>query len=590
MRELKTNKEKTLSILLNLFIILLLTIFNTMFFGSVLFIFKVSINKFLFPCSILFSFLTLIFINRKNWRTKEVFIPMIFAIAIIFSSIVIGGNLIDYTADGNTYHKLAIGNMKDGWNPVYEDQENFANNSNKSLWIQKYYLWGNTYAKGHYIYGASVYKIFGNIETAKSINFISLILVLILMYVYIYLKSNKRLLSILLALAFSTVPTIVTQLSTNYIDGLVFCYFFIMIFLNYLIYQKLNNNKKFEFINTNILFFLLMVVITILINIKFSSFAFAGVYSLVFFIYYIYLYIKKKNKNNLLFIKKYFISGFLSIIIGVFVIGLSTYPKNYINHGHPFYPLRGKGKVDIITTMQPVSFKNKTPIYKFLVSTFSQSENITYASKKKPKLKIPFTIHESEKRDACLVDTRMGGNGIFFSGIFIISIIALIIELFKICKTNRELFVFHMMTIILTVLLMFTLTEVWWARYFPQIFLFSIIPLLLMLEERKLKKSKLIVIILFITLFAINNAISLRASIKSSKEHTMFVNNLLNEVEHVSEKNKCNLYFYIPMDKGIYYDLKDRFNTMKMLPKNGLVDHDGEIYNNIKWKCRPGGK
>ena len=436
MNKMKNNEEKSVFVLLNLFIILLLTIFNTMFFGSVLFIFKVPINQFLFPGSILASFLTLIFINRKNWRTKEVFIPMIFAIAIVFSSIVIGGKLIDYTADGNTYHKLAIGNMKDGWNPVYVDQDNFANNSDKNLWIQKYYLWGNTYAKGHYIYGASVYKVFGNIETAKSINFISFILVLILIYLYIYLKSNKRILSILLSLAFSTVPTIVTQLSTNYIDGLVFSYFFIMIFLNYFIYEKLNNNKRFNFININILFFLLMVVITILINIKFSSFAYAGIYSLVFFIYYIYHYLKNKDKANLLFIRKYFIAGLASIIIGIFVIGLSTYPKNYLNHGHPFYPLRGKGKVDIITKMQPVSFKNKTPIYKFLVSTFSQSENITYASKMKPKLKIPFTIHESEKRDACLVDTRIGGNGIFFSGIFIISIVILIIELIKIFKIN----------------------------------------------------------------------------------------------------------------------------------------------------------
>lgn len=58
------------------------------------------------------------------------------------------------------------------------------------------------------------------------------------------------------------------------------------------------------------------------------------------------------------------------------MVGYAPYVKNTITKGHPFYPLFGKEKIDIITSNQPYDFQEKGTIEKFMTSMFAKCSNI----------------------------------------------------------------------------------------------------------------------------------------------------------------------------------------------------------------------
>ena len=83
------------------------------------------------------------------------------------------GNIYDSTADGNTYHKLAVGALKNGWNPLYQDVEDFNKDEGNPFNIYKDNVnvnWVDHYARGTETFGAVVYAFTDNIESGKVYN------------------------------------------------------------------------------------------------------------------------------------------------------------------------------------------------------------------------------------------------------------------------------------------------------------------------------------------------------------------------------------------------------------------------------------
>ena len=129
------------------------------------------------------------------------------------------------------------------------------------------------------------------------------------------------------------------------------------------------------------------------------------------------------------------------------------YPKNLIEHGHPFYPLMGKDKVEIMIQNQPDYFKNKSPLEKFTIATFSKVANITDDSKKEAEYKIPFTFNDEETTIISDADTRISGNGVLFGGILIISLILSCCCLYNLFKTDKKVFTMYAIFFSITLML-----------------------------------------------------------------------------------------------------------------------------------------
>ena len=86
----------------------------------------------------------------------------------------------------------------------------------------------------------------------------------------------------------------------------------------------------------------------------------------------------------------------VTCIVAIILVGFSSYVKNFVEHGHPLYPLAGEGKVDIMTGNQPSSFDNMIGLKKLIYSVFSETDNIV-GDGRSPKLKVPFRVSEYEK-------------------------------------------------------------------------------------------------------------------------------------------------------------------------------------------------
>ena len=545
---------------------------------------KISINKSALILSLISSIVFDAFLIKKNKeeRKRILVASIIIPVLIIFSSIFVSGKIYDQSCDGNYYHKVTIGKLVNGWNPLYEKVEDFNKKGNDVVESSIANIWVNHYARGSHVFAANVVSVTNNIETGKSINIISVAALFLLFMAFILYETKDLLMSTVFGIVVASCTTITSQILTNYVDILVYVYFFLII-LSFFMFEKLNLFKHKN--NYLILFFL---ALTIGINIKFSLFAYDGIFCLGYYIWYI-VRLKKKQLDKQFF-KRFTIVSIVSLIIGVFVIGLSVYPKNFIEKGHPFYPIMGKDKVDIMTNNQPYYFGKKSTLEKFYIATFSKAENIIRISKSEATLKMPFTIYPEEFYNLSVSDLRMSGNGILFSGILVLSVILFAIYIFKIYKKDKKLFYLIIIPTVITILLIIFLDESWWARYFPQLHLIVFFALAILLYNKS--KTSIGLLYILLTIILLNNYITLNASLNSSINYTRSVNTQYYYFDISDKKKQCTLSLYSDGLDGAFYNIIEKENKNKVVvsTKKEYESHKEE-YNDfmggyVKWRCK----
>ena len=430
-------KNKIFKHLLLLGTELLLFIVINILLASLMFIFKVGITSHYVMISLFFCIIVTVYLSikekiltKKNYYLGILYI--VFPLVIIHSSIYLNGKVVDTSYDGNAYQKAIVGLLKDGWNPIYESSEDFDESNEHKIYLKEsgHYLWVDHYAKASHIYQANIYALTGNIESGKSINTLSIISLSLILFSLMALHFKKVLFPLFFTICAITPSFVCAQFLTNYIDLLVYIYLLLLILS--LFYLDYNEQKRIGFV-------IYLSCLLMLINIKFNSFAYAGLYCLGYYIYFI-VKLKKGILNKKFFWKFTGISA-IGVILGVFVIGLSVYPKNLIEKGNPFYPIYGKGKVDIISMYQPASFKNMSTPKKYFISMFSKVDNIGWWSNYEPILKIPFSYDDKEIDVIKSSDTRISGNGVIFGGIFIISSCLTLVLSFIMLKKDKKMFV-----------------------------------------------------------------------------------------------------------------------------------------------------
>ena len=216
---------------------------------------------------------------------------MVFILTIV-SSIIINFFFYDTTHDGNTYHKTAIGMLKYGWNPVYESIDSYNEKLDDSLKLNTTHaIWNDHYANGTWIYASSVYSLTNSIETGKSIYCIIGFATFLIAISFLSKILKKNLLAVALAILITVNPVFVSQMFSYYNDGVLGNLLIIL-----LISLTLMISDKFKEVKSEN-YFLTFVLISLLINIKFTGLAYAGIYCLA---YYLYIAVKKDLRNEYL--------------------------------------------------------------------------------------------------------------------------------------------------------------------------------------------------------------------------------------------------------------------------------------------------
>lgn len=489
----------------------------------------------------------IIYLLNSKKTLKKVLPTILIYLFILLIVPFIYNKTYDLTVDGNSYHKTAIAFIKNGWNPMYESARSFQKENNNVVKIDKESrvdLWIEHYPKASWVLAATIYNMTGNIESGKAITFFLLVLLVIITYNCLRKIMDKKW-SIIITALFALNPITLAQFFSYYVDGIMGILFLIEVLLLMLINPKEKINK--------LLWMALASNLAIFVNIKFTGLLCSGVVAAVYYFYW--LIVNRKEKEFINIFKRITINFSIVFITAIFLVGANSYIKNTIDHINPLYPLIGKDKVDIITTMQPKSFGKKNSIEKFFISTFSKTENVGYGEKE-PQIKYPIRIYRSEISELFAPDVRIGGFGPFFALMFILSLIYLIYNLYYFVKNEKENLKYIVLPFLALIISMVLIGEAWWARYVPHLYYLVVTSLLLGIYTNKYKKFalKTLYALGLIGLMTLNigcfafinykNLITFREIEKDLKE--------FKEVKDLKLKlGTFDLY-------GYYYDLKDR--------------------------------
>lgn len=429
------------------------------------------------------------------WKVpyKQVLFYLIISLGIISLSTFFVGRIYDKSWDGMTYHQIAILKISEGWNPVYEVlpyEEQSSKYFDRQIIINR---WVNHYAKGLEIFSALMMGITNNIESGKVFNLLLLFASFcISLKLLISLKKISPVWCILIAVAASFNPITVNQIFSYYLDGAVGS---LLLIMTVILFSMLWDNSYRNVVSSLFTSFFVLIII---INLKFTAFVYAGFFC---FSFLLILLIKKE----IILFKKVFFSFTTAGILAVGVAGFNPYITNTVNFNHPFHPLAGKQKVDIISINIPTELLKSNPLDKFLSSLFAESSNFDNRKEERIKHKYPFTFSLSEIKAFQSEGIRLGGFGILWSGIMILTL-GLFILVFRSIKVNAR---FYLILVSLFILLSVAINpESWWARYVPQLWMFPIIILLFALYFSSEKLNHHIVKLL-VVLMILNSSVVL---------------------------------------------------------------------------------
>jgi hypothetical protein len=376
----------------------------------------------------------------------------------------------DKSWDGMAYHQIGIVELSEGWNPFYQQLPYEALQS-------KYFdreivlnLWVNHYGKALEIFAAGLMAVTGNIESGKVFNILLLLASFCSMY-HLFTRLNyfSAFWNLTISFCAAVNPIAVNQLFSYYVDGAVGSLILILICQLILLFiTDDSTNRRPYFVS---LFF----VAVILINLKFTGLIYFTWFCGIFLVFSIY-----SRSRRLAF--SFLAASTASGLMAVFIAGFNPYVTNTVNHGHPFHPIAGKNRVDVIVHMIPQPLKVHNRFGRLLISTFSRCDNFGEGSNRNLEFKIPLTFSTDELKMLQSEGIRLGGFGPMWSGIVCLTLVAFCITLVKL--TGRERIYFLVLTGAVVGAAIINPVS-WWSRFVPQLWLAPLIVLCFFLAAIK---------------------------------------------------------------------------------------------------------
>jgi hypothetical protein len=421
----------------------------------------------IFPTVLAFSLLGSSWLIRRSGTSwKDVLRRQALFLSVIAFSGGLATTFYDMSFDGRWYHQEGIIHLKDGFDPLREHLDESAlpgglwSIKEKGLQIVSGPTWINHYPKASEITAAAVYAFAGDIEVAKLFNFLLAFgAVSLLVGLFQRRAPGKRFQNLLLAVAMVANPVVISQLWTFYVDGQL--YLLLLGMAGFLLLHATEGSRGW---------LLLAGMVAIgLANTKFTGLIYA-VAVVVAYCGYVLI----RNGWSGKFRSTVGILSF-SLFLGGVVVGYNPYVRNLVEDGHPFHPVMGRNRIDIVGINAPMEFNRLGRLEKFLRSYGASSSNGFDMVDGRLPPKIPFSFHPHEFMEAAIWDARVGGFGPFFGGLLVCALLAWswgLVQRLRGDGTIRTLLgIFVRLDSILLFCLAtaFVIPELWWARYVPQL-------------------------------------------------------------------------------------------------------------------------
>ncbi len=491
-----------------------------------------------------------LYIYYKQQSVKRTATILLISLSIFIICVLLSGAVFDTTWDGAAYHKQAVGLLKEGWNPIYQSSADFNRLSQSVRYpADNPLLWAEVYPKATWYFAASIYYITDNIETGKAYTLLFMFIAFAMFFDYFKQhKSFKSWQALLIAILVACNPISLSQLQSYYLDGLVAYVLLGLILLCVALYDNSWNRYKSE------LYAIVFCLIIFGCNTKFSVVLFTGTSCIIFFISVLW---RKEQKWHKLKRFSFFV---LSTVFAFMVVGASPYFTNLHRYGSPFHGFNGLFSHDFILREFGIDGLNNAQ--RFFVSLFAKFSHGEFSTLDQA-LKIPFTFSRDELFYYNLVDPRVGGFGVFFSGVLVISLPMFVYYLVKAIKAGHRGFIFFTCLMTINIIEMMFLPGTYQVRYIPQLYLIPIAALAAcfytvnkidMLHKYRLtNRIAAVLISVFMTLNVIPYAKVILTRINNSV-HTQAA---LTGLKESSKEKKAIIAFYMYDFTGMHYNLKD---------------------------------
>ncbi|GEM_PF-1509203 len=382
-----------------------------------------------------------------SFRTVAFWIALGIFVAVVTGSILLAGNTFDLSHDGQQYHQQAIIALTQGWNPFLD-----------SPYEGMYSLWLNSYAKAPWVIGATFVSALGGVEYGKALNFLIPSSVLLVGWIFLrYCLSLSRGWAVLGSLLIAFQPVVLYQIVSYYNDHLL--YGAVVVLMLAIVLHDLRAS-----IYTTLL---VVASATVAINIKFTGLGFVAAVFLLWVMRSVF------QTTPLIAMKKL---GYIFVTVATMAVltGFHPYVTNALEFGHPFHPLAGPHKVDIISSNAEPEFLARNRFEKAALSIFAKSNGRVpedMGNAPQIALKFPFSVSKEEvKAFYKFTDVRIGGFGPLFGAAFLMSLFCLVaLWVKRPTRTDKLSDLFFLLATSTAVA--FIVPEPWWSRYAPTLWL-----------------------------------------------------------------------------------------------------------------------
>ena len=416
----------------------------------------IPISAWQLPLAVLLTLAAGYLVTRHLLPRKTQLSLGLLLLCILLLSGILAGLILDTSWDGQWYHLLAIVKLGEGWNPIHEPFYPLTKYDESS------YIWIWHYAKFSWISSAVIYKCTGLVETGKLINqliaWATFFTAWHALAFFVRGKTWRLLLAALIALN----PVLLSQLFTNYVDGIMGNLLILVLLLLLTLELEAQAYRR-------LLWFMLGSCIVMASNLKFTGIALSAVLIGVSAVYWLF----RRRSLKLMFQKAFLLALFY--LLAFFFYGFNPYITNYQAKGFPFYPVNDPKLYAVIMNSVPKLIKNRTNrVEKLGLSLFSECNND--ANDTLFHWKYPFVVHKSEVMLFSTTDVRLSGLGPLFQLILWLTLILLGYSLARYRgHPHFDLILTAIICIIGTTLIF---PESWWARYFPILYLLPLLVLL----------------------------------------------------------------------------------------------------------------
>jgi hypothetical protein len=358
---------------------------------------------------------------------------------------------IDTSYDGLAYHQVGVIALRDGWNPLGDgpvmtwSRGAFPERQTQADQVADGGLWVDHYPKASWILGAIVSAATGSLDMAKWSRPFALGLAAAALFIGLLACGIQPGFAGLAALAGALSPVVVSQLETNYVDGLLGCALIVQCGATMAWVSRRRRSDLF----------VAWAMAVLATNLKFTGLVYSGLLLVAMFAIAGTQRWRPQRADLVLV---------AASLVGLIVVSWQPYVTNVVQRGDLFYPINA---VPIMEGQAAPEFLQRNRISKFLIAS-TQASNFGPALAA-PEWPVPRAWHYG--RLAQVPYMHRAGFGPLFVYSALGALATLVCAILAGWRGRRPYPKCAGLLLVIGWVVLSSLLnpEFWWARYAPQL-------------------------------------------------------------------------------------------------------------------------